>query len=125
MTAILAAIALVLVVGMAVRLTVFSGNRIRRMRWRIKVWMRPGQGFASHAEVACRWSRLAGAACAKRSVARCRRAWRFRSTKARMCSGISICAPLSKLRAWVAITVWPSTTRTRSGSAKTVSVRRT
>ena len=57
--AILAVIALALAAALFARLTVFSGNRVRRARWRIKLWVRPGPGFASHAEVACRWSRLA------------------------------------------------------------------
>jgi type IV secretion system protein VirD4 len=57
--AILAVVALVLAAALFARLTVLSGNRVRRARWRIKLWMRPGAGFASHAEVACRWSRLA------------------------------------------------------------------
>ena len=41
---VLAAIALVLVLGLTVRLTVFSGNRIRRMRWRIRLRLHPGPG---------------------------------------------------------------------------------
>ena len=56
---ILAAIALVLALGLTVRLTVFSGDRTRRMRWRIRLYLHPGQGFASHAELALRWGRLA------------------------------------------------------------------
>jgi type IV secretion system protein VirD4 len=57
--AVIAVIAAVLALGLTVRLTVLSGNRVRRARWRIKLRMRPGQGFASHAELAFRWSRLA------------------------------------------------------------------
>jgi type IV secretion system protein VirD4 len=56
---ILAAIALVLALGLTVRLTAFSGNRIRRMRWRIKLCLHPGPGFATTAELLFRWSRLA------------------------------------------------------------------
>jgi hypothetical protein len=47
------------VLAMSARSTVFSGNRVRRMRWRIKLRLHPGPGFASHAELAFRWSRLA------------------------------------------------------------------
>jgi hypothetical protein len=46
-------------VALPARLTMFSGNRVRRARWRIKLRMRPGPGWASHAELAFRWSRLA------------------------------------------------------------------
>ena len=56
---ILAVIALVLVLGLAVRCTVFSGHRIRRMRWRIRLRLHPGPGFATTAELLFRWSRLA------------------------------------------------------------------
>ena len=45
--------------GLSVRLTVFSGNRIRRMRWRIRLRLHPGPGFATTAELLFRWSRLA------------------------------------------------------------------
>jgi type IV secretion system protein VirD4 len=56
---ILAAIALVLALGLTVRFTVFSGSRIRRMRWRIRLRLHPGPGFATKAELLFRWSRLA------------------------------------------------------------------
>ena len=56
---ILVAIALVLVLGLTVRFTVFSGDRIRRLRWRIRLYLRPGPGFATIAEMWCRWSRHA------------------------------------------------------------------
>lgn len=57
---VLAVVALVLLLAAAVFLqcTVFSGDRIRRMRWRIRFFLHPGPGFASHAEMAVRWSRL-------------------------------------------------------------------
>jgi len=58
-TAILAGVALVLAAGLVVRSTVFSGNRIRRLRWRIKFHLHPGPGFATVAEMWCRWSRHA------------------------------------------------------------------
>ena len=57
--AILAGLALVLFLGLSVRCTVFSGNRIRRMRWHIKFRLHPGPGFATTAELMFRWSRLA------------------------------------------------------------------
>ena len=41
------------------RCTVFSGDRIRSMRWRIRLHLHPGPGFASAAELWCRWSRHA------------------------------------------------------------------
>jgi hypothetical protein len=42
-----------------IRCTVFSGQQVRRMRWRTKLRMRPGAGFASHWEITFRFSRLA------------------------------------------------------------------
>jgi hypothetical protein len=55
----LALLILIVTALLAARLTLFSGNRVRRMRWRIKCRLHPGPGFASHAELAFRWSRLA------------------------------------------------------------------
>jgi len=48
-----------LLAGLFFRLTVFSGNRVRSMRWRIKFRLHPGAGFATSAELLFRWSRLA------------------------------------------------------------------
>lgn len=56
---ILAVVALALTAVLFVRFTVFSGNRIRRMRWRIRCRLHPGPGFATTAELLFRWSRLA------------------------------------------------------------------
>ena len=56
---ILAAVALALLGALILRGTVFSGNRIRAMRWRIRLRMHPGAGFASIGELVFRWSRLA------------------------------------------------------------------
>jgi type IV secretion system protein VirD4 len=56
---ILAGIAALLVAAIFVRSTVFSHNRIRRMRWRIRLHLHPGPGFASFAELVLRWGRLA------------------------------------------------------------------
>ncbi|MGH3254821.1 MAG: type IV secretory system conjugative DNA transfer family protein [Streptosporangiaceae bacterium] len=52
-------IALVLAVGLFFRTTVFSGDRVRRLRWRIRLHLHPGPGFATVAELWCRWSRHA------------------------------------------------------------------
>jgi hypothetical protein len=52
-------LALALVVAISARLTGFSSHRVRRMRWRIMVRLRPGPGFATLAELAVRWSRTA------------------------------------------------------------------
>jgi type IV secretion system protein VirD4 len=57
--AILAAVALVLGAVLFLHWTVFSGDRMRRMRWRIRMRMRPGAGFASVPELVLRWGRLA------------------------------------------------------------------
>ena len=57
--AVLAPVALVLGAVLFVRFTVFSGDRIRRMRWRIRLHLHPGPGFATIAEMWCRWSRHA------------------------------------------------------------------
>lgn len=34
-------------------------NRVRALRWRIRLWLRPGRGYASLAELMLRWSRVA------------------------------------------------------------------
>ena len=48
-------------VAIAAKATLFSSHRVRRMRWRIMVRLRPGPGFATLAELTVRWSRLAAA----------------------------------------------------------------
>ena len=59
-TDLIAAIVLALVAaGLAVKGTVFSRVPQRRIYWRIKLRLHPGEGFASFAELAWRWSRLA------------------------------------------------------------------
>ena len=58
MTVLLTLLALA-VVAMAAKATLFSSQRVRRMRWRIMVRLRPGPGFATLAELTVRWSRLA------------------------------------------------------------------
>ena len=56
---VLVLLALLAVAVLAARLTVFSGQRVRRMRWRIRLHLHPGDGFASYAELAVRWGRAA------------------------------------------------------------------
>jgi type IV secretion system protein VirD4 len=50
---------LVLLPALGIKSTVFSSQQVRRMRWRTKVRLRPGPGFASHWEITFRFSRLA------------------------------------------------------------------
>jgi hypothetical protein len=59
MSAALAGVALVAAVALFVRFTVFSRDRVRRMRWRIKCRMQPGPGFAPVPELVLRWGRFA------------------------------------------------------------------
>ncbi len=60
---IVAALAILLVLGLIWRFTVSPAaarsNRVRAMRWRVLFRMRPGKGFASIAELGLHWSRLA------------------------------------------------------------------
>ena len=58
MTVLLTLLALA-TVALAAKVTLFSSQRVRRMRWRIMFRLRPGPGFATFAELAIRWSRLA------------------------------------------------------------------
>jgi type IV secretion system protein VirD4 len=60
-------IALIAATVLFVRCTAFSSQRVRRMRWRIKFRMRPGQGFATLGEVHFRWSRWAAVSHGKRA----------------------------------------------------------
>jgi type IV secretion system protein VirD4 len=57
--AILMLVALAVVGALFVKCTVLSTNQVRSMRWRTKLRMRPGAGFASHWEITFRFSRLA------------------------------------------------------------------
>ncbi|MGH3198458.1 MAG: type IV secretory system conjugative DNA transfer family protein [Streptosporangiaceae bacterium] len=54
-----AVVVLVLLAALFGRCTIWSGNRMRSMRWRIRLCLHPGPGFASSGELAFRWSRLA------------------------------------------------------------------
>jgi hypothetical protein len=49
----------ILVIALSARVTLFSSQRVRRMRWRIMFRLHPGPGFATLAELVVRWSRLA------------------------------------------------------------------
>ena len=71
MTVFLTLLALVLVVAVSARCTLFSSQRVRRMRWRIMVRLRPGPGFATLAELTVRWSRLAASTTAAGPARRC------------------------------------------------------
>ena len=55
----LALAALVLLLALFIRCTVFCGQQVRRMKWRTRLRIRPGAGFASHWEITFRFSRLA------------------------------------------------------------------
>ena len=52
-------LAIGLVLMATARCTLFSSHRVRRMRWRIMLRLRPGPGFATLAELTVRWSQLA------------------------------------------------------------------
>ncbi|MGH3189416.1 MAG: type IV secretory system conjugative DNA transfer family protein, partial [Streptosporangiaceae bacterium] len=54
-----ALLALAVAAVVFLRVTVFSGSQVRSMRWRIRLHLHPGPGFASFAELWCRWSRHA------------------------------------------------------------------
>ena len=56
---ILAALAGLLIFTVTVRLTVFSGLQVRRLKWRTLIRVRPGPGFATLPELWWRWGRLA------------------------------------------------------------------
>ena len=58
-SAILMLVAVVASGALFVKCTVLSSNQVRSMRWRTKLRMRPGPGFASHWEISFRFSRLA------------------------------------------------------------------
>ena len=54
-----AGVVLVLLAALFLRFTAFSGDRIRAIRWRIRLRLHPGPGFASVGELWFRWSRHA------------------------------------------------------------------
>ncbi|HEY7261061.1 MAG TPA: hypothetical protein VH589_06195, partial [Trebonia sp.] len=55
-------LAILMVVVLAVRLIVGSPgadrHRVQILRWRIRLYLRPGRGYANILELAVRWSRL-------------------------------------------------------------------
>jgi len=52
-------LAVLVLMALFIRCTVFSRHQVRRMQWRTRLRMRPGPGFASHWEITFRFSRLA------------------------------------------------------------------
>ena len=56
---IFAAVLLILLAVLFARFTAFSSDRMRSTRWRMRLRMHPGDGFASIAELVFRWGRLA------------------------------------------------------------------
>jgi type IV secretion system protein VirD4 len=52
-------VGLVLAVAVVLRATVLAKDPVRRARWRIRVRLHPGPGFANMAEIQLRWSRMA------------------------------------------------------------------
>jgi type IV secretory pathway TraG/TraD family ATPase VirD4 len=67
----LAALAALLVLAAAARVILGrpggSRNRVRVLRWRIRLYLRPGPGYASSLELAVRWSRLRAILTGRRS----------------------------------------------------------
>ena len=59
LVAVLAVIVILLAVASLVRCTLFSGDQVRRMRWRVMFRLRPGPGFATAVELYLRWGRWA------------------------------------------------------------------
>lgn len=61
-TELLIVLAALMVVVLVVRLVIggpgADGNRARILRWRIRLYLRPGRGYANIFELAVRWSRL-------------------------------------------------------------------
>jgi len=55
----IAAITALLIFALFVRATLFSSLQVRKMRWRTRMRLRPGPGFASHWEITIRWGFLA------------------------------------------------------------------
>jgi type IV secretion system protein VirD4 len=59
LAAVLAVIVILLGAAIFIRCTLFSGDQVRRMRWRVMFRLRPGPGFATVAELYLRWGRWA------------------------------------------------------------------
>jgi hypothetical protein len=59
LAAVLAVLVILLVGAGFIRCTLFCGDQVRRMRWRVMFRLRPGPGFATAAEIYLRWGRWA------------------------------------------------------------------
>jgi type IV secretion system protein VirD4 len=70
-TELLIALAVLLIVALVVRLVIGNPNgarhRVRVLRWRIRLYLRPGPGYANILELAVRWSRLRAVRTGRRS----------------------------------------------------------
>jgi type IV secretory pathway TraG/TraD family ATPase VirD4 len=53
------ALVLTLALALFIGLTIFSGDRVSRMKWRAQFRMKPGPGFATHWDIMFCWSRWA------------------------------------------------------------------
>jgi type IV secretion system protein VirD4 len=82
--ALLTTLAVILLAVLFVRLTLFSGDRIRRMRWRILFRLRPGPGFATLPELWFRWGRIAALHSGRRS--RPELGWRRYTSRTTACA---------------------------------------
>jgi hypothetical protein len=67
----LIALGVLLLLALAVRLVVgnpgAARHRVRLLRWRIRLYLRPGPGYANVLELAVRWSRLRAVRIGRRS----------------------------------------------------------
>src|ERR1022692_4798871 len=67
----LIALGVLLVIAVAVRLVIgtpsAARHRVRMLRWRIRLYLRPGPGYANTLELAIRWSRLRAVRIGRRS----------------------------------------------------------
>ena len=70
-TQLLIALGVLLVLALAVRLVIgnprAARHRVRILRWRIRLYLRPGPGYANILELAVRWSRLRAVRIGRRS----------------------------------------------------------
>src|SRR5215469_13667544 len=61
-TELLIALGVLVALGVVIRIVIGDPNgarhRVRLLRWRIRLYLRPGPGFANIIELAVRWSRL-------------------------------------------------------------------
>lgn len=59
LAAVLVPVVLLVLAGAGARFTLFSGYQARRIRWRVRLRLKPGPGFASLGEIVFRWALLA------------------------------------------------------------------